>query len=81
MMRNYALTFAGVMLRVWVPLFLAAGMDFTAAYVIIAWFCWVPNLLVVEWVIRSGKKSQPRIRIADLPGRPGSPQKTVHTDL
>lgn len=75
MIRNYALTFAGVMLRVWVPLSMGAGMDFTAAYVIIAWLCWVPNLLVAEWMIRSATESQPRIRLAD------SPQKTVQSDF
>jgi uncharacterized membrane protein len=50
--RNYALTFAGVMLRIWVPLTTGMGADFTTAYVIIAWACWVPNLFVAEWIIR-----------------------------
>jgi uncharacterized membrane protein len=75
MIRNYALTFAGVMLRVWMPLSMGAGMDFTAAYIVIAWLCWVPNLLVAEWMIRSTSKSQPRLTVADLPGR------TVQTDV
>jgi uncharacterized membrane protein len=52
MTRNYALTFAGVMLRLYVPLSGAAGIDFLTAYVAIAWMCWVPNLLVAEWIIR-----------------------------
>lgn len=75
MIRNYALTFAGVMLRVWVPLSMGAGIDFTSAYIVIAWLCWVPNLLVAEWMIRSATESQPRIRLAD------SPQKTVQSDF
>jgi len=52
MIRNYALTFAGVMLRVWVPLSIGLGADFTTAYIIIGWACWVPNLFVAEWIIR-----------------------------
>lgn len=52
MIRNYALTFAGVMLRVWAPLSVGMGADFTTAYIIIGWACWVPNLLVAEWIIR-----------------------------
>ena len=52
MIRNYALTFAGVMLRVWVPLSIGLGVDFTTAYIIIGWACWVPNLFVAEWIIR-----------------------------
>ena len=75
MIRNYALTFAGVMLRVWVPLSMGAGIDFTSAYIAIAWLCWVPNLLVAEWMIHKATGSQPRIRLAD------SPQKTVRTDF
>jgi uncharacterized membrane protein len=59
MIRNYALTFAGVMLRVWTPVSVSLGADFTTAYVIISWACWVPNLLFAEWIIR---RSQPRGR-------------------
>jgi hypothetical protein len=51
MIRNYALTFAGVMLRVWVPISGAAGIEFTAAYTVIAWMCWVPNLIFAQWII------------------------------
>ena len=52
MIRNYALTFAGVMLRVWMPVSVVLGADYTTAYIIISWACWVPNLLVAEWIIR-----------------------------
>jgi hypothetical protein len=31
------------------PIALVAGIPFIAAYQAIAWACWVPNLLVVEW--------------------------------
>jgi hypothetical protein len=51
MTRNYALTFAGVMLRLWMPTFGMAGVDFTAGYIVTAWLCWVPNLIVAEWII------------------------------
>lgn len=55
MIRSYALTFAAVTLRIWLPLFqYGIGMDFTVAYVIIAWLCWVPNLVWAEWKVRYG---------------------------
>ncbi len=58
MTRSYALCFGAVTLRLWMPLFLAAfGMSFSIAYPIIAWLCWVPNLLVAEWIIRRAKPS------------------------
>lgn len=48
MVRNYALTLAAVTLRLYVPLAVLAGLEFAVAYQIIAWLCWVPNLLVAE---------------------------------
>ena len=78
MIRNYALTFAGVMLRVWVPLSGAVGIDFNTAYVVIGWMCWVPNLLVAEWLIR---RSQPRKRIVVALNTPVHGQKTIQTDF
>jgi uncharacterized membrane protein len=50
MVRNFALTFAAVTLRIWLPGSMAAGVDAEVAYRIIAWLCWVPNLLVAEFV-------------------------------
>ncbi len=52
MFRNYAATFAAVTLRLWLPLSMALGIDFTLAYRTIAWLCWVPNVLIVEWWVR-----------------------------
>ncbi|OAB27460.1 hypothetical protein PMSD_23440 [Paenibacillus macquariensis subsp. defensor] len=53
MLRSYALTFAAVTLRIWLtPLALLFG-DFEAGYRVVAWLCWVPNLLVIEIVIRA----------------------------
>jgi uncharacterized membrane protein len=52
MIRNYALTFAAVTLRIWLPL--ATGLmhfDFITAYRAISWVCWVPNLIVAEFII------------------------------
>jgi hypothetical protein len=81
MIRNYALTFAGVMLRLWVPVSGAVGIDFLMAYRIIAWFCWVPNLLIAQWMISRTRRSQPRARIVARPGNPVSGQETAQTDF
>lgn len=56
MIRSYALCFAAVMLRIWLPLFMISGMPFLTAYVIIAWLCWVPNTMIAEWIIHRSKK-------------------------
>jgi uncharacterized membrane protein len=53
MTRNFALTLAAVTLRVELPFMLAAlHWPFARSYIIVAWLCWVPNLLVAEWMVR-----------------------------
>jgi uncharacterized membrane protein len=49
MIRNFSLSFAAVTLRLYLPLSMVSGVEFTIAYAIIAWVCWVPNLIFVEW--------------------------------
>ena len=51
MTRSYALTFAAVTLRIYLPLSFAVGLPFEPAYQTISWLCWVPNLVVAEWLI------------------------------
>ena len=58
MIRSFSLVLAGVMLRVWVPVYMGFNglglVDFTfeTAYATIAWLCWVPNLLIALWFTR-----------------------------
>jgi uncharacterized membrane protein len=52
MLRSYALIFAAVTLRIELPLLIMAFGDFTPAYQVVAWLCWVPNLLWAEWYVR-----------------------------
>lgn len=74
MIRSYALCFAAVTLRLWIPLFTAGfGMPFIKAYPIIAWLCWVPNLLVAEMIIRrkrslGGRRKLPVRKSAPMTG-------------
>jgi uncharacterized membrane protein len=51
MIRSYALTFAAVTLRIYLPLSAIAGIPFPDAYQVVAWLCWVPNLVVAEWLV------------------------------
>lgn len=48
MVRNFALAFAAVTLRLWLPLSQVIGVPFEIAYPVIAWLCWVPNVWVAE---------------------------------
>ena len=63
MIRSYALTFAAVTLRLYIPASQAAGIPFEAAYPAIAWLCWVPNLLVAELIARRLPKPGSAMRL------------------
>jgi uncharacterized membrane protein len=54
MARNFALTFAAVTLRLWLPGSVVSGVPFELAYPIVAWLCWVPNLVFAESLLRRG---------------------------
>lgn len=52
MIYSYSACFAAVTLRFWLPLLLGVfRLDFSVAYPIVAWLCWVPNLLVARWIV------------------------------
>jgi len=53
MIRSYALALAAVTLRLYLPSSQMAGLPMAAAYPVIAWLCWIPNLLIAEWFVRS----------------------------
>lgn len=53
MIRNFALSLAAVTLRIYMPLLLGvAHWSFHATYITVSWLCWVPNLLIAEWLVR-----------------------------
>ena len=56
MIRSFALTFAAVMLRIYLPLSIGLGFDFLTSYRLIAWLCWVPNLIIAEWYIAKAQR-------------------------
>lgn len=59
MIRNFAMTFAAVTLRIQLGSSFAAGINFDVFYPIVAWSSWVPNLAVAEWLIRVGRSKTP----------------------
>lgn len=52
MVYSYSCTFAAVTLRLWYPLLnsITAGSD--KSYLIVAWLCWIPNLLAAYLINR-----------------------------
>ena len=71
MIRNFALTFAAVTLRIELGLFIEVlGWTFDEAYLTVAWFAWVPNLVVAEWwLLRSNRPARARFDAPAPPAR------------
>ncbi|NUT59449.1 MAG: DUF2306 domain-containing protein [Agromyces sp.] len=70
MMRNFALTYAAVTLRLWLGLLIGlqaipGDLDvdaaFANAYGVVPFLAWLPNLVVAEWLIR--RRGLPSYRI------------------
>lgn len=57
MTRNFALTLAAVTLRLYLPASIVGGMSLDLAYPIVAWLCWMPNLLMAEWLLSRPARS------------------------
>jgi uncharacterized membrane protein len=51
MFRNYALIFGAVTLRLYIRAGFELGYDLPDFHAVNAWLCWIPNLLVAEWLI------------------------------
>ena len=52
---NFALTFAAVTLRLYLPAAIVGGVPLETAYRIVAWACWVPNVVVALWLGSRGR--------------------------
>ncbi len=53
MIRSWALTLAAVTLRLYLPSSVMLELPFLEAYRVIAWLCWVPNLVLAEVWLRT----------------------------
>ncbi len=55
--RSYAVTFAAVTLRIWVPILsLGFGLGESAILSLTPWLSWIPNLIAAELILRYTKK-------------------------
>ncbi|MBT8297781.1 MAG: DUF2306 domain-containing protein [Maribacter sp.] len=55
MIYSYAACFAAVTLRIWLPILNIVFDDFVIAYRIVAWLCWVPNIIFAFfWIKKRG---------------------------
>ncbi|MBN8718871.1 MAG: DUF2306 domain-containing protein [Sediminibacterium magnilacihabitans] len=55
---SYAACFAAVTLRIYLPLLTMLFNDFIKAYLIVAWLCWIPNMIVAYFLTRRLKTNR-----------------------
>jgi uncharacterized membrane protein len=77
MMRNFALTYSAVTLRLWIGVLIGVqlipggdvdfGDVFENAYAAVPFLAWLPNLVVAEWLIR--RRGLPSYRLSSATGR------------
>ncbi len=59
MIYSYAACLAAVTLRIWLPLLVIMLHGFIAGYQVVAWLCWVPNLIVAFLIVRQKRFNLP----------------------
>lgn len=59
---SFACCFAAVTLRIWLPLLTLSFGDFIVAYKIVAWLCWVPNLVISHFLARNNDLRNKTVR-------------------
>jgi hypothetical protein len=52
MIFSYAFCFSAVTLRIYLTLSAVMDIEFITAYKFIAWFCWLPNLLIAYLITK-----------------------------
>ena len=57
MIFSYAACFSAVTLRIWMPILSALLHGFIPAYRIVAWLCWIPNILVAFYLAKRREPS------------------------
>ncbi len=63
MIYSYAACFSAVTLRIYLPLLVMLFHDFNQAYVVVAWLCWIPNIVVAFFLVKQLKRRKVRISI------------------
>ena len=52
MIYSYAACFSAVTLRIYLPLLNILFHDFIKAYIVVAWLCWIPNIIVAYFLVK-----------------------------
>ncbi len=54
---SYACTFTVVTLRLWYPILKSITQDPDSSYLIVAWLCWLPNVMAAYFINKKSFKA------------------------
>lgn len=78
MIVSFSCIFAAVTLRVELPLLIVAFRgDFSPAYAVVSWLCWVPNIAWASWYVTRSRRHDNLPSLPNLPQRPGAERASV----
>jgi uncharacterized membrane protein len=72
MIRSYALTTAAITLRLYILGSDVLHIPLGRSYPYIAWLCWIPNVLIAQWLIRITATSLPSVSDHGLASTPST---------
>jgi uncharacterized membrane protein len=61
MIYSYAACFSAVTLRIYLPILTIIFHDFIKAYLIVAWLCWIPNMIVAYFFVEKLQRQKDKI--------------------
>jgi len=78
MIFSFSCLFAAVTLRVELPLLILVFRgDFSPAYAIVSWLCWVPNLAWASWYVARRRQHDDLPSLSSLPQRQSAERASV----
>ena len=67
MIYSYAACFSAVTLRIYLPILTIIFHDFIKAYLLVAWLCWIPNMIVAWFFIKQLQRQKDKTAIKIQP--------------
>ncbi|MEO8821601.1 MAG: DUF2306 domain-containing protein [Ginsengibacter sp.] len=61
MIYSYAACFSAVTLRIYLPVLIIIFHDFIKAYLLVAWLCWIPNMIVAWFLVKQLQRQNGKI--------------------
>ena len=67
MIYSYAACFSAVTLRIYLPILVIIFHDFIKAYLLVAWLCWIPNMIVAWFTVKQLQRQKDKTFINTQP--------------